>query len=174
MEIKKSMWKRKCQCGSNYAITTLCRTQYIGLVVGLAVEATYPLNITGCLGVGVLDLLTEAAETCMIFLRELLTETTVGMTYVVMISFMTELESVARTSPLVKKIVKGEREVSGVEVAVIDSDIGYDLHTVVSANEGIVIISDVRRVSLTQKETEEMFHLKKSPQKQHCSIVPNW
>lgn len=36
---------------------------------------------------------------------------------------MTELESVARTSPLVDMIVKVEREVAGVEGAVIDSDI---------------------------------------------------
>lgn len=46
-------------------------------------------------------------------------------------------------------------------------DIGSDFPTVVSFKKGIVIISDVRRVWLTQEETEVMFHLKEmSPQKQ--------
>lgn len=76
---------------------------------------------------------------------------------------MTELEGVARTSRLVDEVVKGEREVAGVEVAVIDSDIGSDFPTVVSAKEGIVIISDIRIVWLTQEETEVMFHLKEMP-----------
>lgn len=80
---------------------------------------------------------------------------------------MTELEGVARTSPLVDKVVKGEREVTGVEVAVTDSDIGPDFPIVVSFKKGTVIISGVRRAWLTQEETEVMFHLKEmSPQKQ--------
>lgn len=83
--MKKSVWKRKCQCGSSYAVTTICRT-HICLPCSRIGSRGYPLNITGCSGVGVLDLLTETVGTCMIFLRELLTETTVGMTYVVMIS----------------------------------------------------------------------------------------
>lgn len=62
---------------------------------------------------------------------------------------MTEVEGIARTSPLVDEVVKGEREVEGIEVAVIDSDIDFDFPTVFSANGGIVIISDVRRVWLT-------------------------
>lgn len=80
---------------------------------------------------------------------------------------MTELEGVARTSPLVDKVVKGKREVSGVEVAVTDSDIGSGFPTVVYFKGGIVIISDVRRVWLTQEETEVMIHLREmSLQKQ--------
>lgn len=74
---------------------------------------------------------------------------------------MTELEGVARTSPLVDKVVKGKREVSG-EVAVTDSDIGSGFPTVVYFKGGIVIISDVRRVWLTQEETEVMIHLRET------------
>lgn len=57
---------------------------------------------------GVLHLLTKECGTCMVFVRDSLTEPTVGMTSAVIFSWMTELEDVVKISPLVDKVVKGE------------------------------------------------------------------
>lgn len=72
MEMKKRVWKRKYLCGSSYAVTTICRT-HICWSCSRVGSRGYPLNITGCSGVGMLDLLTEVVGTCMIFLRKVLT-----------------------------------------------------------------------------------------------------
>lgn len=69
---------------------------------------------------GALNLLTKDFKTCMVFVKKLLPESTVGMTTVVMFSWLlSELllsELVVRTSPLLDKVVKGEQEAASFRV----------------------------------------------------------
>lgn len=57
---------------------------------------------------GVPNLPAEEFGTCVVFVNESLSKPTGGVTAAVIFSWMTELEVVVRTPPLVDKMVEGE------------------------------------------------------------------